>query len=155
MDISLRNEAGWFNLRTGAIIVSGGRILTMRDEGIDHDYLPGGRIRLRETAEAALARELREELDLPLPDHRLVFIAESFFTFRGLPCHEVCFYHLMEAPPDLLARGECFTRTEGDEVHHFRWIDYGDLASLPFFPLFLKERIFSLPEHPEHITCYS
>lgn len=155
MDISLRNEEGWFNLRSAAIIVHEGRLLTLRDEGIDHDYLPGGRIHLRETAEAALERELREELDVALPPNRLVFIAESFFTFRGIPCHEVCFYHLMEASPELLARGERFTRVEDGEIHHFHWVPFAELADLTLFPLFLRERIFSLPDAPEHIVCDS
>ncbi len=155
MDLSIRTGEGWFNLRAGAIIVDRGRLLTLRDEGSDHDYLPGGRIHLRETAEAALERELREELDVALPPHRLVFIAESFFTFQGIPCHEVCFYHLMDAPPELLARGERFTRVEDGEIHHFHWVPFEDLADLPFFPLFLKERIRALPDSPEHIVCNS
>ncbi len=155
MDISLRCEEGWFNLRTAAIIIHEGRILTLRDEGIDHDYLPGGRIHLRESAEDALRRELREELDIPLPENRLVFVAESFFTFQGIPCHEVCFYHLMDAPAELLLRGEGFTRVEDGEIHHFHWLTFDELKQTTVFPLFLRERIRSLPDAPEHIICYS
>ena len=155
MDISFKSASGAFNYRAAAIIVHDGRILVLRDEGIAHDYLPGGRVHLGEAVEAALARELREELDIALPAHRLVFMAESFFTLDGVRYHELCLYHLMEASPELLARGEAFTRVEGDEVHHFRWVDYGALRELSFFPIFLKERIFYLPDAPEFISMDS
>lgn len=155
MDISFRAAGGAFNYRTAAIIVHQGHILVMQDEGIPHDYLPGGRVHLGEPVEAALARELREELDVPVPPHRLVFMAESFFTLMGTRHHEMCLYHLMEAPPELLARGQAFTRVEGSEVHHFRWVRFGELASLSFFPVFLKERIHSLPDSPEFVSLDS
>lgn len=155
MDITFRTDAGIFNYRAAGIIVHDGRLLVLRDEGIPHDYLPGGRIHLRESAEAALARELREELDIALPPHRLVFMAESFFTLNGQPYHEVCLYHLMDAPEELLSRGEAFTRVEGREIHHFRWVDFAALGDLPFVPPFLKERIFSLPDAPEFVSLYT
>ncbi|MBQ8201015.1 MAG: NUDIX domain-containing protein [Clostridia bacterium] len=155
MDITFKGAEGAFNFRAAAIIVHEGRILIMQDEGIPHDYLPGGRVHLHEPAEAALTRELREELGIELPPHRLVFMAESFFTLNGMRYHELCLYHLMEAPPKLLARGDAFTRIEGSEVHHFRWVDFSALAQLSFFPVFLKERIFSMPDTPEFISLDS
>lgn len=155
MDISFKSSEGVFNYRAAAIIIHNGRILVMQDEGIPHDYLPGGRVHLGEPAEAALVREVREELDIDLPLHRLVFIAESFFTLMGTRYHEMALYHLMEAPPELLARGDSFTRVEGDEVHHFRWVKFEELRDLSFFPIFLKERIFSLPTSPEFISLDS
>ena len=152
MDISVKWPEGAFNYRAAALIVHEGRILILRDEGIPHDYLPGGRVHLHEPAEAALARELREELDISLPAHRLVFMAESFFTIDSTRYHELCLYFLMEAPPELLAHGGAFTRAEGSEIHHFRWVTFEVLRQLSFFPIFLKERIFSLPDSPEFIS---
>ncbi len=152
MDISIKATAGAFNYRVAAMIVHGDRILVMQDEGIPHDYLPGGRVHLHEPAETALSRELREELDIDLPPHQLTFIAESFFTIDNTRYHEMCLYFLMEAPPELLQRGDAFTRVEGNEIHHFRWVRFEELRHLSFYPIFLKERIFTLPEHPEFIT---
>ena len=152
MDLSLKSAEGAFNFRAAGIIIHDSRILVMQDEGIPHDYLPGGRIRLHEPAEAALARELREELDIALPPHRLVFMAESFFTLMDARYHEMCLYYLMDAPPELLKRGDAFTRVEGSEVHHFRWVKFEALRELSFYPIFLKERIFSLPDAPVFIS---
>ena len=152
MDISIKATAGEFNYRVAAMIVHEAHILVMQDEGIPHDYLPGGRVHLHEPAETALSRELREELDIDLPPHQLTFIAESFFTIDSTRYHEMCLYFLMEAPPELLIRGDRFTRVEGNEIHHFRWVKFAELRHLSFYPIFLKERIFTLPEHPEFIT---
>ena len=152
MDISIKATAGKFNYRVAAMIVHEAHILVMQDEGIPHDYLPGGRVHLHEPAETALSRELREELDIDIPPHQLTFIAETFFTIDSTRYHEMCLYFLMEAPPELLIRGDRFTRVEGSEVHHFRWVKFEELRHLSFYPIFLKERIFTLPEHPEFIT---
>ena len=152
MDISIKATANEFNYRVAAMIVHEAHILVMQDEGIPHDYLPGGRVHLHEPAETALSRELREELDIDIPPHQLTFIAESFFTIDSTRYHEMCLYFLMEAPPELLIRGDRFTRVEGSEVHHFRWVKFEELRHLSFYPIFLKERIFTLPEHPEFIT---
>ena len=152
MDISIKATAGEFNYRVAAMIVHEAHILVMQDEGIPHDYLPGGRVHLHEPAETALSRELREELDIDIPPHQLTFIAESFFTIDSTRYHEMCLYFLMEAPPELLIRGDRFTRVEGSEVHHFRWVKFEELRHLSFYPIFLKERIFNLPDHPEFIT---
>lgn len=155
MDISFKSAEGAFNYRAAAIIVHDGCILVLQDEGIPHDYLPGGRVHLGEPAEAALTRELREELDIALPPHRLVFMAESFFTISGTRYHEMALYYLLNAPQELLARGESFTRAESSEVHHFRWVRFEELRELSFFPVFLKERIFSLPDMPEFLSIDS
>ena len=155
MDISFKSPEGAFNYRAAAIIIHDGRLLVLQDEGIPHDYLPGGRVHLGEPAEEALAREIREELDMELPPHRLAFMAESFFTLMGIRYHEMCLYYLMEAPSELLSRGERFTRVEGEEVHHFRWVKFEELRGLSFYPIFLKERIFSLPDTPEFISLDS
>lgn len=65
MDCTFSTLEGVFNYRVGAVIRRGGKLLTMKEEGLSHWYLPGGRVRLREPAEQALAREIGEELSLP------------------------------------------------------------------------------------------
>ena len=64
MDISFASGQDKFNYRVCAIILSGNRILAMHDERSPYYYLPGGRVRMGETAEHAVIREVEEELNI-------------------------------------------------------------------------------------------
>jgi 8-oxo-dGTP pyrophosphatase MutT (NUDIX family) len=61
-DISWSGPDGTFNLRVAAIIRRGEEVLLCTVDGLDYWFLPGGRVRLGEASDAALARELAEEL---------------------------------------------------------------------------------------------
>ena len=60
MDISFVSGQDKFNYRVCAIILSGNKILAMHDERSPYYYLPGGRVRIGETAEHAVIREVEE-----------------------------------------------------------------------------------------------
>lgn len=62
MDISYKTESEKFNYRVCAMIISGDRILAMHDERSPYFYLPTGRVKMGETAEDAVIREVKEEL---------------------------------------------------------------------------------------------
>lgn len=53
-------------------------------------YRPlGGAIRFGETSEAALRREIREELGSEIGALEFLGVQESIFEYRGVPCHEL------------------------------------------------------------------
>lgn len=47
---------------------------------------------------------------------------------------------------DLLSRGEQFVLNENNQRHTFEWLEFGRLKDEYFYPIFLKEKIFALPE---------
>lgn len=49
----------------------------------------GGGIEFGETSAQAVAREVQEELGLPITDVRLLGTLESIFTYAGTPGHEI------------------------------------------------------------------
>lgn len=149
MDITYISGQEKFNYRVCAVIVSGGKILAMRDERSPYFYLPGGRVRLGETAEHAVIREVEEELRITPRIIRPLWLNQGFFTedVDQLRYHELCLYFLMDVSgTGLLDRGERFTFHEGSHKHDFEWLAFERLRDAYFYPLFLRTALFDLPE---------
>ena len=149
MDITYISGREKFNYRVCAVIVSDGKILAMRDERSPYFYLPGGRVRLGETAEHAVIREVEEELRITPRIIRPLWLNQGFFTedVDQLRYHELCLYSLMDVSgTGLLDRGERFTLHEGSHKHDFEWLAFERLRDAYFYPLFLKTAISDLPE---------
>lgn len=129
-------------------MISDGSILAMHDERSPYFYLPGGRVKMGETAEAAVVREVQEELGVTPKVVRPLWLNQAFFTedVDKLDYHELCIYFLMDiTDTDLLARGRKFTANEGHRTHAFEWLEFERLKDEYFYPLFLKQEIFNLP----------
>lgn len=157
MDVTFKTDQGRFNYRVCAIILQDGKILAMHDERSPYFYLPGGRVMLHERAEDAVLRELREELDIEARIVRPLWLSQGFFTedVSGEKFHEVCIYFLMDvSDTGLMGRGERFILRERHHIHEFKWLPIERLKTEYFYPLFLKEKIFQLPEELTILTEY-
>ncbi len=155
MDISYISGGQKFNYRVCAVMVHDGRLLAMRDERSPYYYLPGGRVKLGETAEEAVLREVREELLIDAAIVRPLWVCQSFFTedVDGLDYHELCVYFLMDVRgTGLPEKGDGFTLLEREHTHRFEWLPFERLEGEYLYPLFIKKRIFDLPESLELIT---
>ena len=149
MDISFNQENQRFNYRACAMIISENRILAMHDERSPYFYLPGGRVKMGETAEQAVVREIWEELGVKLKIARPLWLNQAFFTEEvdGIRYHELCIYFLMDSSnTDLSERGNSFIRMEGKHTHVFEWLEFDRLKDEYFYPIFLKKEIFNLPD---------
>lgn len=149
MDISFQSENEKFNYRVCAVILNDGKILAMQDERSPYFYLPGGRVKMGETAEDAVIRETKEELNIVARIIRPLWLNQGFFKedVDGLQYHEICIYFLMDiSDTDLLSRGDAFFRQEGVHRHTFQWLKYEQLQHECFYPVFLKKQIFDLPQ---------
>ena len=139
IDLSFVSGKEKFNYRVCAVIISGGRLLAMHDERSPYYYLPGGRVQMGETAEAAVVREVREELEITSEIVRPLWLNQAFFTedVDGLHYHELCLYFLMDVShTDLLSKGEKFTLLERHHTHEFEWLPFDRLEQEYFYPLF-------------------
>lgn len=149
MDLTFRVGDKKFNYRVCAIILSGEKILAMHDERSPFFYLPGGRVEMGETAEHAVIRELWEELGITAEIVRPLWLNQAFFNedVDHLDYHELCIYFLMDiSKTPLLSRGETFVFHEGKHTHKFEWLEFDRLKEEYFYPTFLKEEIYHLPE---------
>ncbi len=152
MDISFGIENQKFNYRVCAIIIENGRILAMKDEGSPYYYLPGGRVKIGETAEEALLRECEEELLIKPEIIRPLWFNQAFFTedVSKMRFHELCVYFLVDvSKTDIFSRGDKFVLSENGQKHRFEWFSFEKLKDEYFYPEFLKKDIFNLPENFE------
>jgi ADP-ribose pyrophosphatase YjhB (NUDIX family) len=139
-----------FNYRVCGIMIRDGSILAMHDERSPYYYLPGGRVKMGETAECAILREIKEELGVTPRIVRPLWLNQGFFTedVDKLAYHELCVYFLLDiSGTDLQDRGETFTLRERQHTHEFEWLAFERLKTEYFYPIFLKTEIARLPEN--------
>lgn len=102
----------------------------------------GGGVELGERSEAAVTREIAEELGTTLLELRLLGVLENLFAYDGTPGHEVAFVYAGRlAEPDVVPKnGREFV--DNGEVH---WVEWRPLDSagddLPLYPDGLQELI--------------
>ncbi len=149
MDISYTVGSEKFNYRVCAIIIDNNRILAMHDERSPYYYLPGGRVKIGETAEQAVIREVEEELAIKARIVRPLWLNQAFFNedVDHLNYHELCIYFLIDvSDTDILRRGEKFRIKENKHTYEFEWLDFKRLKNEYFYPIFIKDEIFNLPK---------
>ena len=149
MDISFQTDFEKFNYRVCAVIIDDNKILAMKDPNSPYFYLPGGRVKIGETAEDAVIRECREEISAKPKIVRPLWLNQAFFTedVSKIRFHELCVYFLMDiSKTDILSRGEKFITKEGERENRFEWIPFEKLEEEYFYPKFIKKDIYNLPD---------
>ena len=150
-----------FNYRAAGIVLDEGWALLHRAEIDDFWVLPGGRVEMMESAEDALKREMMEELGIHVSVQRLVWIVENFFEYDSRSYHEIAFYFLMTLPhgSHLYEKDKLFTGDEHGVPGYedglklfFQWYRLEELDDIVLYPLFLREKLTSIPESIEHIV---
>ena len=152
--ITIQQHGTHFSLRAVAIALHNGYILLNRCEPDDYWFLPGGRCELLESASDAMRREMREELGAEARVERLLWVVENFFEDKGLACHELGFYFLIDLGTDFAhyAPRQPFVGDEDGFELTFCWFPIDDLNSMRVYPTFVRDALYNLPDHVEHIV---
>ena len=129
----------------------------MKDEGSSYFYVPGGRVKINETAETAVLRELKEELGIDGEIIRPLWLNQSFFEedITHELFHELCLYYLVDiSKNDGLFTDNTFISKDHEQLFRFEWISFDRVSKEYLYPSFLKKKIFHLPEHLEILCEY-
>lgn len=148
MDISFNTESEnnknmKFNFRAAAIITRNNKVLIMKDEGMNHYYFVGGRVKMLEATQQAVVREINEELHISVETAVLSIVNENFFEINGVDYHEIAFvYKVKLKDGNLLPCEDEFDMTDTDGVmHHFKFADIDKIESLPLLPYAIRDKI--------------
>lgn len=147
MDINVKMESGRFNYRVAAIIERDKKFLMCNEPEDNFFFLPGGRVKLGETAQAALLRELYEELDIAHADiSGMPFFVENFFDFAGETYHEIGLFFKIDGKG--LALPADGATADG---RLFIWRDAIEISQIDLRPKFLKTELGNMPLVTRHI----
>ncbi len=152
-DITYSMPGGVFNMRVGAIILQNDKVLLVNN-GL-HYYSVGGRVKLHETLEQAIIREVFEETGENFEVDRLIWINEGFFTltggiYGGKRFHEISFIFLMTPKLDVVI-------SNGRDINEgtkewLEWVPIDQLSECVVYPEVFKTGLRHLPEAPTHVV---
>lgn len=147
-DLSFTVDDYKLNIRVGALLEKGDKVLMHRSIR-DEFYTPiGGRIAIGEDSVEALKREFLEELSITITDIEVRFVIENFFMIDGQKIHEISFIYKAKTE-DNLPKGESFI------VDHleFKWFEKDKLSESKevFKPDFLNKKTDWFEGPVEHL----
>lgn len=141
-DMCVACEDGILNIRAGAIIMKDGKFLMVGNARSDYLYSVGGRLKLGETAEEAVVREVFEETGVKMEIDRLGFVHENYFygdapSNLGKLIYEISFFFYMKVPKDFAPISESFTEDHCEEK--LKWVSVDE--EIRMYPEFFKTEL--------------
>lgn len=135
------------DVRVAAVLINNNKILVQREKDGDEYALPGGHIKIGETSEDCLIREIREETGASIKCDRLLWSEECFWEWNGKKVHSIAFYYSVklcenEEIPDM---GEFVSQKDNCNVV-LGWMPIEELNNITIYPDFLKKEIHELNE---------
>ena len=110
-------------------------ILVEKNLGAREKYVnfPGGGIKLGETLQDCISREMKEEIGATMLNFEFLFLLENFFPFEGEYVGGIGLY--------------CEVKLESDQVeaqeddYEFLWIEVASLSGVDLRPAIVRDRI--------------
>lgn len=149
-ELLIDTDQGVFSYRVGALIINNDKLLAAKHKNHDCYYTVGGKVKMNETSEQAIMREVYEETGFHFAIDKLVFIQERFFVFSKQNHHEIVFFYLMKSNTDINI-GE-HTYTDQGEQETLHWLPIRDLNQINIVPDFLKSSLSNDLEGIMHIV---
>lgn len=149
-----------FALRVAGVFMRGNSVLLHRADFEDLWALPGGGCNYFEETQAALKREMLEELNANIEVQSLAFTVENFFNYSQSNYHEIGFYYFAK----FIGESEHFNEVDeftGVEEQLegrsnfkllFKWVPVDQVGKYNLKPSFLKDRLMSVTQQTSHVV---
>lgn len=124
--VTLPRQKFFFRPSVYGLIVSQGKVVTLRNKSNGKIWFPGGGVEVGEILEQALEREVQEETGLQIRINRLLFFKENFFYYQPLDeaYHAFLFFYLCEPLTKKLIADE---HVQDYESKRPRWTEISDI----------------------------
>ena len=96
MDLSVVLNNQKLNIRACAIIIHDNKLLVHNNVNESHVALVGGRVKIGESSEQTLKREIMEEMGKEIEILEYVSTIENFFEADDMPYHEIMFVYRVD-----------------------------------------------------------
>ena len=147
VDVKFKEKEYSFHYRVVGVIVRDNKYLIQNILGKDYYVLPGGHVRIGESSEEALIREIKEELgiDIVREDFRLFCYHENIFERNGKIEHWVEQYYLVDSGEKLGKESWSFVENDIDGVKtlNYIFVNKEELEKIDLKPLSVKKLIIS------------
>ena len=154
-DILFKTDNWVFSYRVAGICVQDGRVLLQTTTGEDRSFaFPGGHVEFGETNAETLIREFREEIGADITVGDLKWVAEIFFPWGDMPCHQICLYYMVEVTSDNIPLEGMFLGKEKLEGRNFdlefHWVPLSELGNIEVYPTNVVELMNQIDQGVQH-----
>lgn len=156
-DITVNFNDGVLNCRAAAIIEHDGKILFHKNKADDYYALIGGRVKINESSDNTIKREILEELGKEIELTGYIGTVENFFIHKDKKYHEIMFIHKAEFVNDEDKKiTETMQNIEVEELERgahieYVWLDVKNLNNYNVRPKVVKE-VLCKGNYPVHIV---
>lgn len=140
-DISVMIEGVRLNFRVAGLIKYKNKVLLQRGKNEDFWSFLGGRVKIGESSQTALKRELMEEIKLEFDNVKLIHIAENFFEYDNQNYHELLYVYLIE----LNKLYEGIDKDTFDSLDNktllYKWFDLSEVKNINCLPKIIYDLV--------------
>lgn len=103
--------------------------------------LPGGRVEKGELSHNALQREWKEELQVNIQLHQLLWVMENQFEYNQQTYHEIGFYYHISLDADAYLPLNDFETSENGIQFLFHWLPFAKIALADLRPNAIRHQL--------------
>ncbi|MCM1404009.1 MAG: NUDIX domain-containing protein [Prevotella sp.] len=143
MDVKIKTATMNFHYCVRAIIKQDEKILMLCVNDAEYYHLPGGHVKIGETSENALRREIKEEVGFDINIDKLVIVNEQFYHKKDSAHHAIIFYYVASPKSKVSTENRiCMEQGRTKLIkNELRWVTLHELKNLDMRPERIKNLI--------------